>query len=112
MVKAGVNYPMISDTGGNLGKLYGVFDEEGLVNLRGRFIIDPEGIVQTYEVLTPSVGRDINELLRQLKALQVVSKSCGSEATPAGWTPGKKTLLPKPELVGNVWKEWKVEDQK
>jgi len=30
----------------------------------------------------------------------------GAEAYPAGWTPGKKTLKPGPDLVGNVWKEW------
>ena len=33
-----------------------------------------------------------------------------AEVTPSGWKPGKTTLKPGPELVGNVWKEWKVKE--
>ena len=43
------------------------------------------------------------------QAFQLVRASDGTEATPSGWQPGKKTLKPGPELVGNVWKEWKTE---
>ncbi|MDD2295248.1 MAG: peroxiredoxin, partial [Eubacteriales bacterium] len=76
---------------------------------RGRFLIDPDGVVQGFEVLTPPVGRNVNETLRQLKAFQLVRESKGTEATPAGWKPGRPTLKPNPDLVGNVWKVWKVE---
>jgi alkyl hydroperoxide reductase subunit AhpC len=41
-----------------VGKAFGVFDEEAGVETRGRFIIDPDGVVQGYEVLTPPVGRN------------------------------------------------------
>jgi len=108
MVNGGVPFPMLSDAGGKVGRLYGVFDEDAGVEMRGRFIIDPDGIVQGYEVLTPPVGRNVNETLRQVQAFQVVRNSGGAEATPAGWKPGKKILKPGPELVGNVWKEWKT----
>ena len=105
MVDGGVPYPMLSDTSGKIGKKYGVYDEDAGVDVRGRFIIDPDGVLQAMEVLTPPVGRNVSELIRQIKAFQHVRKT--GEATPSGWTPGKKTLKPGPELVGKVWKEWK-----
>ena len=108
MVAGGVPFPMLSDAGGELGKLYGVFDEASKVENRGRFIIDPDGIVQGYEVLTPPVGRNVNETLRQVQAFQHVRKTGGAEATPSGWRPGKKTLKPGIDLVGKVWQEWNV----
>lgn len=107
MVDGGVPFPMLSDAGGRVGKVYGVYDEDAGVEARGRFIIDPDGIVQGYEVLTPPVGRNVNETFRQVQAFQLVRESKGSKATPSGWRPGKMTLSPGPELVGNVWKEWK-----
>ncbi len=70
MVEGGIPYPMLSDQGGKIGELFGVYDEEGGVDIRGRFIIDPEGIVQAAEILTPPVGRNPEELLRQIKAYQ------------------------------------------
>lgn len=110
MVDGGIPYPMLSDQGGKVGSLYGVYDEDAGVEMRGRFIIDPDGIIQGFEVLTPPVGRNVSESLRQLQAFQVVRNSKGTEATPSGWKPGKKTLKPNTELVGNVWKVWKVSD--
>ncbi len=107
MVEGGVPFPMISDAGGNLGKIYGVYDENAGVDVRGRFIIDPDGVIQGMEVLTPPVGRNVEETIRQIKAFQHVRASKGKEATPSGWHPGKDTLKPGPELVGNVWKIWK-----
>jgi alkyl hydroperoxide reductase subunit AhpC len=108
MVDGGVPFPMLSDGGGAIGTIYGVYDEEAGVNTRGRFLIDPDGVIQGFEVLSPPVGRNVNETLRQIKAFQLVRESKGTEATPSGWKPGKKTLKPGPDLVGNVWKEWKT----
>ena len=109
MVEGGVPFPMLSDGGGRVGKVYGVYDEDAGVETRGRFIIDPDGIVQGYEVLTPPVGRNVSESIRQLQAFQLVRESKGAEACPSGWKPGKATLKPGPELVGNVWREWKTD---
>ena len=106
MVKGGVPFPMLSDPGGVIGKMYGVYDEAMGVDTRGRFIIDPDGVIQAYEVLTPPVGRNVMESLRQVQAFQLVRASDGTEATQNGWKPGKKTLKPGVSLVGNVWKEW------
>jgi len=107
MVKGGVPYPMLSDAGGKVGETYGVYDEEGGVDVRGRFIIDPDGVIQAMEVLTPPVGRNFEELIRQIQAFQYVRESKGAEATPAGWRPGKKTLKPGPDLVGKIYNVWK-----
>ena len=107
MVDGGVPFPMLSDAGGKVGVSYGVYDEDAGVEMRGRFLIDPDGVIQAYEVVTPPVGRRIDETLRQIQAFQHVRASEGTEATPSGWTPGSPTLQPGPELVGNVWKVWK-----
>ena len=109
MVEGGVPFPMLSDAGGKVGNVYGVYDEEAGVETRGRFLIDPDGAIQAYEVLTPPVGRNVAESIRQIQAFQLVRESKGTQATPSGWRPGKPTLKPGIDLVGNVWKEWKTE---
>ena len=109
MVKGGIPFPMLSDASGKVGTVYGIFDENAGVETRGRFIIDPDGVVQGYEVLTPPVGRNVGESLRQIQAFQLVRKSKGTEATPSGWKPGKMTLKPGPDLVGKVWEVWKTD---
>jgi alkyl hydroperoxide reductase subunit AhpC len=109
MVKGGVPFPMLSDAGGKVGTVYGIYDEDAGVETRGRFIIDPDGVIQGYEVLTPPVGRNVNESIRQIQAFQLVRKSKGAEATPSGWKPGKVTLKPGPDLVGKIWEVWKTE---
>jgi alkyl hydroperoxide reductase subunit AhpC len=108
MVNGGVPFPMLSDAGGKVGTAFGVYDEVAGVETRGRFIIDPDGVVQGFEVLTPPVGRNVGESLRQIQAFQLVRASEGTQATPSGWRPGKTVLNPGPDLVGNVWKVWKT----
>jgi len=109
MIGGGVPYPLLSDGSGSLGKIYGVYDEAAGVDVRGRFLIDPDGVVQAMEILTPPVGRSVDETLRQIQAFQHVRKTGGSEVCPSGWSPGKTVLNPGPDLVGKVWKVWKPE---
>lgn len=111
MVKGGIPFPMIADAGGKIGSMYGVYDEEGGVDVRGRFLIDPAGVLQAMEVLTPPVGRNVLEVLRQLKAYQHHQKT--GELMPSGWQPGKPTLPPGTQALaraGHVWEIWKVEN--
>ena len=110
MVPGGVPFPMLSDGGGRLGTAYGVYDADAGVENRGRFLIDPDGVIQAYEVLTPPVGRNVSESLRQIRAFQLVRESKGAKATPSGWTPGKTVLKPGPELVGKVWEAWTTDE--
>jgi len=107
MTEGGIPFPMLSDGGGRIGTVYGVYDEAAGVDIRGRFIIDPDGIIQAMEVLAPTVGRSVSELIRQVKAFQHVQAT--GEVTPSDWQPGQPTLKPGPDLVGKVWEVWKPE---
>jgi len=108
MVPGGVRFPMLSDPGGRIGALYGVYDEERKLDLRGRFIVDPEGNLQSMEIVSVQVGRNVTEVLRQLRALRHQQET--GELMPCGWEPGKPTLPREAEaskLSGEVWKNWK-----
>ena len=108
MVKGGALYPMLSDPDGKIGALYGIYDEEKKVDLRGRFLIDPDGIMQSAEIVSAPVGRDIAEVLRQLRAFQHHRET--GELMPCGWQPGKPTLPPEREagqIAGKIWESWK-----
>lgn len=107
MIDGGVPFPMLSDAGGKIGAIYGVYDEEAGVDIRGRFLIDPDGVIQSMEVMTPPVGRNVTELIRQIQAFQHVRET--GEVMPSGWQPGKATLTPGPNLAGKVWEVWKPE---
>jgi alkyl hydroperoxide reductase subunit AhpC len=105
MIPGGLPYPMLWDKAGQIGEAYGVYDEVTGVDFRGRFLIDPDGILQAMEVLAPAVGRNVAEMIRQIRACQYVRER-PKEATPAGWEPGKKSLTPGEELVGKVCDMW------
>lgn len=79
-----INYPLASDITKQVAHDYGVLVEEEGVALRGLFIIDPEGIVRYQVVHDMNVGRNVDETLRVLEALQS-GNLCG-----ANWTPGQK----------------------
>jgi peroxiredoxin (alkyl hydroperoxide reductase subunit C) len=106
MVKGGALFPMLSDPGGRIGTLYGVYDSEKGVDQRGRFLIDPAGVIQSMEIVADSVGRDIGETLRQLRALQ--HHQVTGDYMPCGWEPGKPTLTKEQSRSGEIWKEWKT----
>ena len=108
MVPGGVPFPLLSDAGGRIGEVYGVYDEIAGVDIRGRFIIDPDFNIRGMEVLTPEVGRNVAELIRQVKAFQHVVAT--GEVTPSGWQPGRPTLKPGPDLAGKVWKVWTTDN--
>jgi peroxiredoxin (alkyl hydroperoxide reductase subunit C) len=108
MAPGGFPFPMLSEGGGRPGDIYGVYDPDAGVDIRGRFIIDPSFTIRAMEVLTPEVGRNVSELLRQIKAFQHVVAT--GEVTPSGWQPGKTTLTPGPALVGKVWQVWKPDE--
>ncbi len=79
-----------ADTTKEVSRAFGVLLEDEGVALRGRFLINPDGVVVAQEVQAPSVGRNVNEFLRQVEAWQHATKT--GEVCPAGWRPGKKTL--------------------
>ncbi len=106
MVPGGVPYPLLSDAGGRIGSVYGVYEEGAGVDIVAASS-STQRCHRAMEVLTPEVGRNVTEALRQLKAFQHVDAT--GEVTPSGWQPGKPTLTPGPNLAGKVWEVWKVE---
>ena len=59
MINKNIPFAMLSDQDGSIGKMYGIYDDDTGVETRGRFIIDPDGNIQGFEVLTPPVGRNV-----------------------------------------------------
>lgn len=106
MIDGGLPYPMVSDRAGRIGEKYLVYDPRDGRDIRGFFIIDPDGVLQVVEVLNASMGRDVDEMLRLLQGAQYVYAR-KDESLPACWHPGDKTLKPGEALIGKVWTTWK-----
>jgi len=96
-----IKFPMIADPTRQLCRALGTYLEEEGLSLRGSFIIDPKGKIRAYEIHDNSIGRSASELLRKLQAAKFVNEHKG-QVCPASWTPGKKTLKPGMDLVGEI----------
>ena len=81
-----IRYPLASDITKEVSRAYGVLIEEQGVALRGLFIIDPEGIVRYEVVHDLNIGRNVEEVLRVLQALQT------GGLCPVNWEPGQAQL--------------------
>ncbi|PIY95752.1 MAG: thioredoxin peroxidase [Candidatus Kerfeldbacteria bacterium CG_4_10_14_0_8_um_filter_42_10] len=81
-----LKYPLLSDKTHEVSREYGVLVEEEGIALRGLFIINPDGILHYHLVHDLNVGRNVDEVLRVLQALQT------GELCQVGWKPGEKTL--------------------
>ena len=92
---------MIADPTGSLARDFEVMIEEDGIAERGVFIVDPNGVIQGYEVVASGVGRNAAEILRKVQACQFVAEH-GDEVCPAAWAPGKETLKPGIDLVGKL----------
>ncbi len=101
-----VKYRMGSDVKGTLARALGAYDRASGLAHRGTFIIDPGGVLVGAEVNFSNVGRDMDELVRKLKAFVHVHQN-PQEVCPAKWKPGEKTLRPSEKLVGKVHDELK-----
>ncbi len=94
-----INYPMLADPTGKLARMMEVMIEEDGLAERGTFVVNPEQKIVAYEVSAGNVGRNADELLRKVQALQFVHEH-GDEVCPAKWQPGAETLKPSLDLVG------------
>ena len=100
---AKVQYPMASDPTGKVSRMFGVYNEDNGLDLRGTFIINPEGVLMNAELNWYNIGRNIDELLRKFKANIYVSRKT-NEVCPSKWKDdGDKTLVdPGAKMVGKV----------
>ncbi|HAZ64226.1 MAG TPA: thioredoxin peroxidase [Armatimonadetes bacterium] len=79
-------HPMLGDTAHTVSRAYRVLIEEEGIALRGSFFIDPDGVLQWININGKDTGRNVDELLRVLAALQ------SGGLTPCNWKPGDATL--------------------
>ncbi len=89
-----VSFPLIDDVSMAVATKYGMImpGEDSTKAVRAVFVIDPEGIVRTIVYYPLSLGRNFDELLRVVKALQTADAF--EVATPADWRPGDPVIVP------------------
>jgi peroxiredoxin (alkyl hydroperoxide reductase subunit C) len=91
-----IDYPLIADKSKNIARDFGVlFNEE--VALRGLFLIDKEGIVRHSTINDLPLGRNVEEALRVVDALQYTEEH--GEVCPANWKKGDKAMTPTKDGV-------------
>jgi peroxiredoxin (alkyl hydroperoxide reductase subunit C) len=89
-----IKYPLVADLNKRIAADYDVLLEGGIA-LRGLFLIDKEGMVRHQVVNDLPLGRNVDEVLRMVKALQFVEAH--GEVCPANWQEGKATIKPNPK---------------
>ncbi len=89
-----IGYPMLADLNKKIAADYGVLLDAGIA-LRGLFLIDKSGTVQHAVVNNLPLGRNVDEALRMVDALQFHEKN--GEVCPANWTEGDKGMKPDPK---------------
>lgn len=96
------NFPIIADIDMSVAKLYGMLqpNESQTAAVRAVFIIDPSGKVRLIMYYPLNVGRNMEEIIRALKALQTADKF--SVALPLNWVPGEKVIVPPPKTVAEM----------
>lgn len=89
-----IKYPIVADLSGEVSRKYGMLQNsvDDHHDVRGVFIIDPDNIIQAVSFYPINVGRNMNEILRTVAALQVSRQ--GDVLTPLNWTPGDDVLVP------------------
>jgi peroxiredoxin (alkyl hydroperoxide reductase subunit C) len=94
--KVKINFPIVADFSGNISKKYGMLHSSmnDKRDVRGVFIIDPDNIIQAITFYPMSVGRNMDEILRTVAALQLTQKE--NVLTPFNWSPGDDVLVPYP----------------
>ncbi|KAI8066426.1 thioredoxin-like protein [Gongronella butleri] len=90
-----IKYPLLADKTKKIAREYGVLLPDFGITLRGLFIIDPKGIVRQITINDLPVGRNVDEVLRLVKAFKFTDEH--GEVCPSGWTEaGDKTIKPSP----------------
>jgi len=90
-----LNYPLVSDLRKKMARDYGVLIPGTGHTLRGLFVINPQGVVVQITKNDNPVGRNVDEVLRLVKAFQYVDQH--GEVCPVNWVPGAATMKPEPK---------------
>ncbi|WP_448529085.1 peroxiredoxin [Raineya sp.] len=102
--KTGVyfNFPIIADLDMKVAKLYGMLqpNESETATVRAVFFIDPEKKIRLIMYYPLNIGRNMDEILRALKALQFADKH--KVSLPLNWQPGDKVIVPPPKTLDEM----------
>jgi len=101
----GIKCKMAADHNGRVSHTLGIYDPEKGVAQRAVFIIDPDGILRSMQVVADAIGRNAGEIVRQVKALKFVRENPG-HVCPASWDEGAVTLQPNIKKAGKVSRDW------
>lgn len=101
-----VRFQMGADPTGKASRIFGVYDENSGLALRGTFIINPEGVLVASEINFFNVGRNADELVRKVEA-NIYVATHSDEVCPAKWHAGEKTIKPSEKVVGKVYEALK-----
>ena len=91
-----VRYPLVADLDKNISRNYSILSEDS-VALRGLFLIDKGGVIRHAVINDLGLGRNVDEALRMLDALQFTEKH--GEVCPANWTEGQEGMKPTADGV-------------
>ena len=100
-----ITFPVIADLSAEIANIYGMIHPSisDTQTVRTVFIIDPDNIIRYMVAYPQSVGRNINEILRIIDALMLVSKN--NVATPADWNEGHPVIIPAPKTLQDSRKD-------
>jgi peroxiredoxin (alkyl hydroperoxide reductase subunit C) len=99
-----IDFPVIADLDTKVAQRYGLIHPGAseTATVRAVFVIDDKGVVRAIIYYPMSLGRNIDEILRALEALQTAdANAC---ATPANWRPGDKVIVPPPQTLEDAEK--------
>ena len=89
----GLRFPMLADTSKSLAEELGILKADERIAYRATFIVDPQGIIRWVSAYDMNVGRNVQEVIRVLDALQT------DELCPCNWQKGEATLNEQPETI-------------
>jgi peroxiredoxin (alkyl hydroperoxide reductase subunit C) len=98
-----VQYPLVADLKKQISQSFGVLFQDAGIAFRGLFLIDKEGVVQHALVNNLPLGRNVDEAIRMLSALQYHEEH--GEVCPANWREGEKAMTPTAEGVASYLSE-------
>jgi peroxiredoxin 2/4 len=102
ILKQEIPYPLIADLSTDVAQKYGMLHPgaSATATVRAVFVIDPKRVVRALVYYPMNVGRNIDEILRLVEALQTAdTNGC---ATPVNWKKGEKVIVPPPKTVTEV----------
>ncbi len=90
-----INFPLVVDSSSAISHSYGMLDSKSNVgnSVRGVFLVNPENEIRAFYFYPNEVGRNTDEILRTLKALQA-NHANPNTVIPANWQPGEDVMIP------------------